>query len=119
MSLRGILSSDLVMIMNNIEEPGRLADLVGSNLRLKIPEAQSVLECFDAVERLKLVADYLNKELEVSTMQAKIQTQAKEEMGKTHREYFLREQLKAIQTELGEIDEKTKEIEELREKEAR
>ena len=59
MSLRGMLSSDLVMIMNNIQEPGRLADLVGSNLRLKIPEAQSILESFDPVVRLKLVAEYL------------------------------------------------------------
>ena len=106
MSLRGILSSDLIMIMNNIEDPGRLADLVASNLRLKIPEAQSILESFDPVEKLNLVAEYLNKELEVSTMQAKIQSQAKEEMTKTQREYFLREQLKAIKAELGDIDEK-------------
>jgi ATP-dependent Lon protease len=116
MSLRGILSSDLVMIMNNIEEPGRLADLVGSNLRLKIPEAQSVLECFDPVERLKLVADYLNKELEVSTMQAKIQTEAKEEMSRSQREYYLREQLQALKKELGDVDDRAQEIEELRQK---
>jgi len=114
MSLRGILSSDLVMIMNNIEEPGRLADLVGSNLRLKIPEAQSVLECFDPVERLKLVAEYLNKELEVSTMQAKIQTEAKEEMSRSQREYYLREQLQALKKELGDVDDRAQEIEELR-----
>ena len=114
MSLRGILSSDLVMIMNNIEEPGRLADLVGSNLRLKIPEAQSVLECFDSVERLNLVAEYLNKELEVSTMQAKIQTEAKEEMSRSQREYYLREQLQALKKELGDVDERAQEIEELR-----
>ena len=114
MSLRGILSSDLVMIMNNIEEPGRLADLVGSNLRLKIPEAQSVLECFDPVERLNLVAEYLNKELEVSTMQAKIQTEAKEEMSRSQREYYLREQLQALKKELGDVDERAQEIEELR-----
>ena len=87
MSLRGILSSDLIMIMNNIDDPGRLADLVASNLRLKIPEAQSILECFDPVEKLRLVAEYLNKELEVSTMQAKIQTEAKEEMTRSQREY--------------------------------
>ena len=114
MSLRGILSSDLVMIMNNIEEPGRLADLVGSNLRLKIPEAQSVLESFDSVERLNLVAEYLNKELEVSTMQAKIQTEAKEEMSRSQREYYLREQLQALKKELGDVDERAQEIEELR-----
>ena len=66
--------------------------------------------------RLKKVNELLSKELELSAMQAKIQTQAKEEMGKTHREYFLREQLKAIQGELGEIDDKTKEIEEFKAK---
>ncbi|MFC1843406.1 endopeptidase La [Thermodesulfobacteriota bacterium] len=116
MSLRGILSSDLMMIMNNIEEPGRLADLVASNLRLKIPEAQAILESFDPVEKLKLVAEYLNKELEVSTMQAKIQTEAKEEMTKSQREYYLREQLHALKKELGDVDDRAQEIEELQEK---
>jgi len=116
MSLRGILSSDLIMIMNNIDDPGRLADLVASNLRLKIPEAQSILECFDPVEKLKLVAEYLNKELEVSTMQAKIQTEAKEEMTRSQREYYLREQLQALKKELGDVDDRAQEIEELQEK---
>jgi ATP-dependent Lon protease len=114
MSLRGILSSDLVMIMNNIEEPGRLADLVGSNLRLKIPESQTVLETFDPVDRLRLVADLLHKELEVSTMQAKIQSEAKEEMSRTQREYYLREQLQALKKELGDVDDRSQEIDELR-----
>jgi len=116
MSLRGILSSDLIMIMNNIEDPGRLADLVASNLRLKIPEAQAILECFDPVEKLKLVAEYLHKELEVSTMQAKIQTEAKEEMTKSQREYYLREQLQALKKELGDVDDRAQEIEDLQEK---
>jgi ATP-dependent Lon protease len=116
MSLRGILSSDLVMIMNNIEEPGRLADLVGSNLRLKIAESQAILECFDPIERLELVAEYLHKELEVSTVQAKIQSEAKEEMSKSQREYYLREQLHALKKELGDVDDRSQEIEELREK---
>jgi ATP-dependent Lon protease len=102
MSLRGILSSDLIMIMNNIEDPGRLADLVASNLRLKIPEAQSILESFDSVEKLN--------------MQAKIQTEAKEEMTKSQREYYLREQLQALKKELGDVDERAQEIEELLEK---
>ncbi len=116
MSLRGILSSDLVMIMNNIEEPGRLADLVGSNLRLKIPESQAVLETIDPEARLKLVAEYLHKELEVSTMQAKIQSEAKEEMSRSQREYYLREQLQALKKELGDVDDRSQEIEELRAK---
>ncbi len=116
MSLRGILSADLMMIINNIEEPGRLADLVGSNLRLKIVESQSILEQTDPVKRLKLVNDLLSKELEVSTVQAKIQNDAKEEMSKSQREYFLREQLHALQKELGDTDERVQEIEDLERK---
>lgn len=116
MSLRGILSSDLMMIINNIEEPGRLADLVGSNLRLKVSESQKILETVDPVARLKLVADLLNKELEVSTVQAKIQSDAKQEMTKTQREYYLREQLHALKKELGDDDGYMQEIDELRAK---
>jgi ATP-dependent Lon protease len=116
MSLRGILSADLMMIINNIEDPGRLADLVGSNLRLKIVESQSILEETDPVRRLKLVNDLLSKELEVSTVQAKIQNDAKEEMSKSQREYFLREQLHALQKELGDTDERIQEIEDLEKK---
>lgn len=114
LSLKGIISSDLMIILNEIEEPGRLADLVVSNLKLKTSESQAVLEISDTILRLKKVADFLQKELEVSTMQAKIQSEAKEEMGKTQREYFLREQLHALKKELGEIDERSEEIEELR-----
>ncbi len=116
MSLRGILSADLMMIINNIEDPGRLADLVGSNLRLKISESQQILEQTDAVERLRLVSQLLTKELEVSTVQAKIQNDAKEEMSKSQREYFLREQLHALQKELGDTDERGQEIDELEKK---
>ncbi len=116
MSLRGILSADLMMIINNIDEPGRLADLVGSNLRLKVGESQQILETIEPVARLKLVADLLNKELEVSTVQAKIQSDAKQEMTKSQREYFLREQLHALKKELGDEDAYSQEIEELRKK---
>ena len=114
MSLRGVLSSDLVMIMNNIEEPGRLADLVGSNLHLKVAESQSVLETFGPIERLKLVAEFLHRELEVSTMQAKIQSEAKEEMSRSQREYYLREQIQALKKELGDVDDRSQELEDLR-----
>ncbi len=116
MSLRGILSADLMMIINNIEDPGRLADLVGSNLRLKIVESQSILEEVNPVNRLRLVSTLLGKELEVSTVQAKIQNEAKEEMSKSQREYILREQLHALQKELGDTDERTQEIDELEKK---
>jgi len=110
LSLRGLLSSDVLMVLNNIEAPGRLADLVVSNLRLKIEEAQEILEVFDPVDRLIKVSELLSKEVELTTMQAKIQSQAKEEMTKTQRDYFLREQIRAIKNELGDVDEKTKEI---------
>jgi ATP-dependent Lon protease len=116
LSLKGILSPDVLAILDQIEEPGRLADLVASNLKLKIEDAQRILETFNPLQRLKRVNEFLSKEVQVSTMQAKIQSQAREEMSKTQREYFLREQLKAIKGELGEIDEKAQEINELREK---
>jgi len=116
LALKGIMSSDLMVILNNIEEPGRLADLVVSNLHLKTAESQSVLEISQPVERLRKVSDFLNKELEVSAVQAKIQSEAKEEMGKTQREYYLREQLHALKKELGEIDERALELDDLKKK---
>ncbi|MEW6595530.1 MAG: endopeptidase La [Thermodesulfobacteriota bacterium] len=116
LALKGIMSSDLMVILNNVEEPGRLADLVVSNLQLKVAESQSVLETFEPVARLRKVAEFLQKELEVSTMQAKIQSEAKEEMSRSQREYYLREQLHALKKELGDIDERSQEIEELRER---
>lgn len=116
LSLKGIMSSDLMVILNNIEEPGRLADLVVSNLRLKTSESQSVLETFDPVARLKKVSEFLRKELEVSTLQAKIESVAREEMGKSQREYYLREQMHALKKELGDDDDRSAEIEELRAK---
>jgi ATP-dependent Lon protease len=116
MSLRGILSADLMGIVNSIEEPGRLADLVGSNLRLKVGESQKILETADPLERLRLVANLLNKELEVAAVQAKIQSDAREEMSKSQREYYLREQMQALKKELGEDDSYTEDIEELQKK---
>ena len=108
------LPPEIVMVTDNISDPGVLADLVASNLRLKIEESQAILEIFDPIERLKKVNDLLSRELELSTMQARIQNQAKEEMSKTQRDYFLREQLKQIQQELGEGDERAEEMNELR-----
>ena len=116
MSLKGILSSELMVILNNIDDPGRLGDLVVTNLHLKTSESQTVLEITDPVERLKMVSELLQKELEVSTVQAKIQSDAKEEMGRTQREYYLREQLHALKKELGDIDDRSQEIEDLRQK---
>jgi len=108
------LPPEIVMVTDNISDAGVLADLVASNLRLKIEESQGILEIFDPVTRLKKVNDLLSRELELSTVQARIQNQAKEEMSKTQRDYFLREQLKQIQQELGEGDERAEEIKDLK-----
>jgi ATP-dependent Lon protease len=116
LSLKGLLSSDVMSILDSIDDPGRLADLVSSNLRLKIDEAQKILEALDPIERLSLVNEYLDKEFKVSTMQAKIQSEAKEEMDRSQREYYLREQMRAIKRELGDIDDRAEEIAEFREK---
>ncbi len=102
LALRGMASPDIMNVLSSIEHPGRLADLIASNLRLKINEAQAILECLDPVERLRMVNDHLAKEAEVASMQAHIQETAREGMDKAQREYYLREQLKAIRKELGE-----------------
>jgi ATP-dependent Lon protease len=115
-SVGKMLSPDLLMIIENVKDPGRFTDLVASNLGLRVEDSQQILETIEPVARLKKLNELLNKELELLTMQAKIQSQAKEEINKTQREYFLREQLRAIKSELGESDEKTREIEEFREK---
>jgi len=105
---------EILMVTENINNPGVLADLVASNLRLKIEEAQSVLEEEDPVARLNLVSTLLSRELQLAEMQAKIHNQAKEEMSKSQREYFLREQMKAIKQELGDIDGKSEEVDDLK-----
>jgi len=98
------LPPEVLSIMTNIDEPGRLADIVATNLRLRLAEAQEVLEVEDSLSRLRKVDALVRRELEVTTMQAEIQHQAKEEMSRGQREVFLREQLSAIQNELGEVD---------------
>jgi ATP-dependent Lon protease len=113
-SLGKVLIPDVMVVIENLEEPGRLADMVASNLGLKVEATQAVLEISDPIQRLRQVSDILGKEIEVLSMQQKIQAQAKGEMDKTQREYFLREQLKAIQKELGELDERAEEITEFR-----
>ena len=113
MSLRGVSSPDIMGVLNSVSEPGRLADLVASNLRMKTEDAQKILACPDPIERLELVNSQLAKEVEVASMQAKIQSMAKEGMDKAQREFFLREQMKAIKKELGEAADEDDELEEL------
>jgi len=111
-----LLSPDLMFVLESVDDPGRLADLVASNLELPMEKAQEILEIADPIERLKVLGEVLGKEVQVLTMQAKIQSQAKDEMTKTQREYFLREQMRAIRSELGEVDERTKEFKDLKQK---
>jgi len=103
-----------MVVIENLEDPGRLADMIASNLGLKVEVTQSVLEITEPLKRLRQISEILAKEIEVLSMQQKIQAQAKGEMDKTQREYFLREQLKAIQKELGELDERAEEVAEFR-----
>lgn len=114
LGLRGIDAGEIMGVLNTVHEHGRLADLVASNLRMKSSEAQRILESQDPLERLSLVNTQLAKEVEVATMQAKIQSMAKEGMDKAQREYFLREQLKAIRRELGDKGAENEELEELK-----
>jgi ATP-dependent Lon protease len=116
LDLRGELTGDVSAILSGIDDPGRLADVVASNLRLKVEQAQSLLEMADPIEKLQRVNELLSKELEVSSIQAKIQSDAREEISKGQREYFLREQMRAIHKELGDFDEKAQEIADYTEK---
>ncbi len=110
------ISPEVLAIIANLEDAGRLADLSASNLELKVEDAQSVLDNFDPILRLRRVNDLLNKEIDVLTVQAEINTQARADIDRWQREYFLRQQLKAIQSELGEGNELFEEIEQYRDK---
>ncbi len=113
-TLRGMDPTEMMAILNSIEDPGRLADLIASNLRMPTEVAQSILECLDPIKRLEMINQQLVKEVEVAMLQNKIQAMAREGMDKAQREFFLREQLKAIKSELGEDDSEEEEFEELR-----
>jgi len=116
-SLSPLLSDDLQTLAANIVEPGRLADFIASSLTtIAAPVKQEALEALDVRARLDALNRLLIKELEVLELGSKIQSQVQSEVGRNQREYFLREQLKAIQKELGEGDEQAKEIEELGQK---
>ncbi len=115
-ALGRMLSPDILLILDDVTDPGRLADLIASNLGLKVADAQRVLETADPKQRLQLVNEILANELEVLQMQARIRSTAKDEMSKSQREYFLREQMRAIKNELGEQDSRGEEMEDLRQK---
>ena len=114
LTLRGISSQDIMSVLNNVSEPGRLADLIASNLRMKVEAAQKILECHDPMKRLEMVNGQLLKEVEVASTQNRIQTMAKEGMDKAQRDFYLREQMKAIKRELGDDGDDSEEMDDLR-----
>lgn len=112
MSFRGEFTPEAISIIQGIEYPGKLADLIASNMHFKIEETQRMLETLNVAERLRYVNELLSQELALTEMQAKIQSDVKQEISRNQKDYYLREQVRAIYRELGEQDEKTAEIEE-------
>ncbi len=115
-SLAPNLPDELSVAAVNLTEPGVIADFVAVHSNLKPGESQEILETLDVQERLEKLTTFVNRELEILELGSKIQSQVKSEMDKGQREFLLREQLKAIQKELGEVDERTVEINEIRAK---
>ena len=110
------LPEELKIVVVNIDNPGRLSDLISSHLNISVPEKQEILESTNVKERLHKVNTFINNEMQVLELAGKIQTQVKNEMEKGQREYYLRQQIKAIQEELGEGDDQAAEVNELRKK---
>ncbi len=111
-----VILPDIMVVIENVDDPGKLADLAVANMGLKVEQAQEILEITDPMQRIKRINDALGKEIELLSMQQKIQADVRGEIDKTQREYFLREQLKAIQKELGDTDDRSEDMRELREK---
>jgi ATP-dependent Lon protease len=110
------LPKEASSLIDSVTEPGQLADLITSNLDVQVDEKQEVLEIFDLKARLRRVLQFLSRQHEVLKVREKINTQVQEEMGRNQREYVLRQQLKAIKEELGEIDEGGGDLDDFREK---
>lgn len=113
------IPDEISVMISSIDRPGYLADLIASNLNVSVPEKYEVLEAISLKERLEKVTILVNRKIEILELGNKIQSQVKGEIDKSQREYYLREQLKAIQRELGEKDDKSLESEELKERLAR
>jgi ATP-dependent Lon protease len=110
------IPSEVGFIVRNMDDPRTLADMIAANFNISVAEKQEILELIDIKKRLERITLILNKELQILELGSKIQGDLKKEMDKSQRDYYLREQLKAIQRELGEEDERTVEAKELREK---
>ncbi|UCC60372.1 MAG: endopeptidase La [Dehalococcoidia bacterium] len=115
-SLAPHLPDELTFAALNMTEPGMIADFIAVHSHLKPEESQEILETLNVKERLEKLTGFVNRELEILELGSKIQSQVKSEMDKSQREFVLREQLKAIQKELGEVDERTLEVNEIRAK---
>ena len=115
-SLGKAISPEVMLVAAGLDDPARLADLAASNLDLKLDEAQKILETLPGLERLKAVLEILRREIRVLTVQQEISGMARGEIDKNQREYFLRQQLKAIQQELGVTDDVAEEVEQYRKK---
>jgi ATP-dependent Lon protease len=111
-----VILPDIMVVIENVDDPGKLADLAVANMGLKVEQAQEVLEITDPIARIKRINELLGKEIELLSMQQKIQQDVRGEIDKNQREYFLREQLKAIQRELGDTDDRAEDIRELRDR---
>jgi len=110
------IPDEISVMISSIDRPGYLGDLIASNLNVSVAEKQEILEAVSVKERLQKVTVLVHQKIEILELGNKIQSQVKGEIDKTQREYYLREQLKAIQRELGEKDDKTAESEELKER---
>ena len=110
------LPKEASALLDSVSEPGQLADLITSNLDVQVDEKQEILEIFDLKARVRRVLQFLSRQHEVLKVREKINTQVQEEMGRNQREYVLRQQLKAIKEELGEIDESGGDLDDFREK---
>ncbi|NPV43157.1 MAG: endopeptidase La [Firmicutes bacterium] len=110
------ISPEIMISINAIDEPGRLADIIASHLSLKTDVKQEILEAITPKTRLTKLYEIITREIEILEIERKINLRVRKQMEKTQKEYYLREQLKAIQKELGEKDEKTAEVEEYRQR---
>ncbi|MGI6486092.1 MAG: endopeptidase La [Thermoanaerobacterales bacterium] len=116
MSLTRKLPPDIIVSLSNVSNPGRFADIVASNLMVKVEDKQSILEELSYKRRLQALFDIISKEIKILEIEKKINNRVKKQIEQSQKEYYLREQIKAIQKELGQQDDKAGEVEEYREK---
>lgn len=110
------IPGETLFTVSEVEEPGKFADMIASNVAIKLDDKQKVLSCIDELERLRLVMEVLKKEIDILEIDKEIASSVKQQIDKSQREYFLREQLKVIQKELGETENDADELDELRKK---